>query len=169
MKNINIYWEGSYSLEDVLNKTNDYKENENTDYGIYQIYGSHPVYGNDVLLYIGKAVQQTFSTRINQEKHWQYNKDTKNIKIYFGRLIGNKPSNIDEWNDMIGKAEEILINYHIPAHNSSNINTVKQEKLANTHILNWGQYRSLSAEVSSMQLFDETQENDDYFSLEDFK
>lgn len=164
MENINIYWDEFCELEELTKKVKG--NNEDTDYGVYQIYGSHPIYGNDVLLYIGKAIQQTFATRINQEKHWWYNKDSSNVKIYLGRLIGNRPLDTAQWDEMISKAEEILIYSHKPAHNSSNINSVNEKRLSNTHVLNWGNYRSLLAEVSSMRLFDETKEdNENFFSM----
>lgn len=50
------------------------------------MYGCHPIYGNDVLLYIGKAQKQTFAKRLSQEG-WEYNEDAKNIKFYVGRLF----------------------------------------------------------------------------------
>jgi len=56
---IHINWDGPYTLEDLPDL-----RDENIDYGVYQIYGGHPVYGSSVLLYIGKAESQTFGTRI---------------------------------------------------------------------------------------------------------
>lgn len=58
---IHIEWEGPKLLSDI-NNLNDPKY----DYGVYQIYGGHPVYGTNILLYIGKADKQTFGVRINQ-------------------------------------------------------------------------------------------------------
>lgn len=48
--------------------------NDEMDYGIYQVYGKHQIYGNDVLLYIGKADLQTVGKRISQE-WWEYVND----------------------------------------------------------------------------------------------
>ena len=59
---IHLAWEGPFRL-DNLSKLQD----ENKDYGVYQIYGRHLVYGSGVLLYIGKASDQTFGKRISQE------------------------------------------------------------------------------------------------------
>ncbi len=42
---INIKWEGPKNLEEAQKK-----ENSKKDYGVYQIYGFHPVYGSNVLL-----------------------------------------------------------------------------------------------------------------------
>jgi hypothetical protein len=57
---IQIHWEGPYKLTELSTLMN-----TTTDYGIYQIYGKHPVYGSDVLLYIGKADYQTLGKRIS--------------------------------------------------------------------------------------------------------
>ena len=45
---INLVWEGPYSYAEVLTRDG------NTDYGIYQIYSGHPVYGAYTLVYIGR-------------------------------------------------------------------------------------------------------------------
>lgn len=45
---IHIYWEGSYKDADFISL-----KNEETDYGIYQIYGNHVAHEENVLLYIG--------------------------------------------------------------------------------------------------------------------
>lgn len=160
MEYINLYWEGPFNLSEIVDKNN-----ENEDFGVYQIYGSHPVYGSNVLLYIGQANKQVFYTRIKQEEHWWYNQDSDSVTVYLGRLIGETPS-LNKWESMITKAEKLLIYAHRPAHNSSNINSIKQEELTSTHVLNWGNYKSLLAEVSSMRIFDETNEKcEDNFSL----
>ena len=167
MEIVNIYWEGPITLENIESK--DKGNTSDEDYGIYQIYGTHPIYGSNVLLYIGKASQQTFATRLNQETHWWFNQDAKNVQVYLGRLIGNTPSE-DKWTDMISKAEQLLIYTHRPAHNSSNINSVQDIKVSNTHILNWGEFKNLLPEVSSMKVLDETNElNNNYFSMENSK
>ncbi len=44
---VRIEWKGSFSLAKVLGL-----DNENKDYGLYQIWGHHIVYGADSLLYI---------------------------------------------------------------------------------------------------------------------
>lgn len=88
---IQIDWDGPYKLNEL-----DTLQNDEIDYGIYQLYGKHLTYGSDVLLYIGKADQQTFGRRISQES-WDYINDYKNIKVYIGRLHGSQSPNYDEW------------------------------------------------------------------------
>ena len=46
---INLHWRGPHSYNDVR------EMDEARDYGLYQIYNTHPVYGNDTLVYIGQA------------------------------------------------------------------------------------------------------------------
>jgi hypothetical protein len=139
---IHIEWEGPFFFNTVK-KLND----EVSDFGVYQIYGSHPIYGYDVLLYIGKAERQTFFTRISiAKKYWEDN--VKQIKIYVGRLAGSNIPSIDEWCKQITLAEKLLIWSHAPAYNSSNINSIPDKKLRDIHIFNWFEHRDLLPEVS---------------------
>ncbi len=138
---IHIFWDGAFSLEEL--KT---LNNESRDYGLYQIYGFHPLYGKDVLLYIGKANYQTFYKRLKQE-YWDYNYDPKNIKIYIGR-IASKTKDEEIWASQIDLAEKLLIYSHNPAHNTVNTKSINFEELKNTHVFNRGRYRDLFPEVS---------------------
>ena len=142
---IQIQWEGSYKLTDLPHLMND-----ETDYGIYQIYGTHPVYGSDVLLYIGKADYQTLGKRISQE-NWLYTNDSNNHKIYIGRLHGIQPTNEELWSTYIDLAERLLIYSHKPAYNARSIASFPEKELQLIHILNWGDHRSLLPEVSGLR------------------
>jgi len=157
---IKIEWEGSYSLKDIGFNESEYTyslkdailNDEAIDYGIYQIYGYHPVYGNNVLLYIGKAQKQTFAKRIAQEG-WEYNEDSKNLQIYVGRIYNVYDNDDDTWDKFIDIAEKMLIYSHEPARNSSNIlnitKDVKKLKLfENIRIFNYGRYKSIMPEIS---------------------
>ena len=66
---IHIHWQGPLAIADALRLTN-----VDTDYGIYQVCGPHPVYGSSTLLYIGKAALQTFRDRLKQERwsDWEW-------------------------------------------------------------------------------------------------
>ena len=157
---IKIEWEGSYSLCDIGFNEDEYiyslknakLNDEAMDYGVYQIYGCHPVYGTNVLLYIGKAQKQTFAKRISQE-WWEYNQDSKNIQIYVGRIYNENDSDNEIWDKMIDMAEKMLIYSHEPARNSSNIlNITKNQKelkqFEHIRIFNYGRYKSLMPEIS---------------------
>lgn len=135
-----------YSQSDII--LND----ENKDVGVYQIYGCHPIYGDNVLLYIGKAFKQTFALRLSQEG-WEFNSDYKNIQLYVGRLFSKKEPSLKEWESMIDKAERMLIYAHEPARNSSNVLNITRDKtklleFENLRILNYDGHRSLMPEIS---------------------
>lgn len=139
---IHVDWDGPYSLNDLSSIMD-----EKVDYGVYQIYGTHPVYGNSVLLYIGKADRQTFGVRISQE-HWDCNSDAERLKIYVGRLAGNCIPSDEQWSREIDLCEKLLIFSHKPAYNTQNLNSVPDYELQEMHILNWGYYCDLMPEVS---------------------
>jgi hypothetical protein len=158
-----ITWEGGFSLNDIKDKVLD----TNKDYGVYQIYGYHPIYGNNVLLYIGKADRQTFKTRISQETWWWNNEDKNNIQIYIGRLFAKKQPNDEEWSRMIDIAERMLIYSHSPAMNSSSIFSISRDikalkEFENITIFNYDQHRSLFPEVSGEMWIKEIEFEDNY-------
>lgn len=146
---IHLQWDGPFTLEEVQGMNDDH------DHGVYQVYGSHPVYGSDVLLYVGKAGQQTFSVRLNQEL-WHYNQDAGNIRYYVGRLAGEQTPEDTEWRHQIDLVEALLIHSHWPAANSQYIQGLGNHapEIADLHVLNWGQRRSLLGEVSGLTLTD---------------
>lgn len=140
-KIINVKWDGPHTSETLGRLQGP------TDYGVYQIYGGHPVYGSNVLLYIGKAAAQTFGVRVAQEG-WASNRDGRKVEIYVGRLSGPSTPPDEEWVADIDLVESLLIYAHAPAYNSKNIKSIADEKLRHIHVLNWGTHRDLVAEVS---------------------
>ncbi|MEK3981638.1 hypothetical protein MKY37_21785 [Psychrobacillus sp. FSL K6-2836] len=142
---IQIQWEGPYKLIELPSLMR-----EDTDYGIYQIYGNHPIYGNDVLLYIGKSDCQTIGKRVFQED-WINTNDSNNIKIYVGRLHGPQNPTYEIWSKEIDLAERLLIYVHKPAYNSKSISSLPDSELQNIHILNWGHHRNLLPELSGLR------------------
>ncbi|GEB78538.1 hypothetical protein [Sporolactobacillus inulinus] len=145
VKLIQIDWDGPYRL-DELNRLTD----ESHDYGIYQIYGKHIVYGKDVLLYIGKADQQTIGKRVSQENWWNTN-DSNHLMIYAGRIAGEGTPEEATWSKEIDLAEKLLINVHKPAYNSKNLTSIRDDEFQNIHIFNWGDHRDLLPEISGLR------------------
>lgn len=145
---VHIQWQGPFGYKDLKNL-----RNQHSDYGIYQIYGGHPIYGSSVLLYVGKAQLQTFGERLKQEQWNIWNIDSARIEIYVGRLSGAETPEPKEWNTQIDLAEKLLIFAHGPAANSSNLNKIPPE-CADLHIFNWGQFRDLMPEVSGARWSD---------------
>ena len=74
--------------------------------------GHHPVYGPDVLLYIGQTTTR-FYDELRRGHNLPYHEscgcDTANLKIYIGRLVGKKPESDDKWHDEIRIAEKLRL------------------------------------------------------------
>lgn len=136
---IHINWEGPFSPEQARTL------NSGSDYGLYQYYGDHPTYGANVLLYIGKAENQTLGRRLSQH-NWPL-WIPSNTEIYIGRVCSDVLLDNKEWERRITLAEKILIFSHSPAFNTSNLNQIGHTG-EDIRILNWGRRRSLFPEVS---------------------
>ena len=142
---VHIEWKGPYptsGLDELCTSK---------DYGVYAIYGFHPVYGPSVLLYIGKAWKRTFAERIPEEG-WDRGsaEDRAHVEIYVGRLKGATTPSTEQWHEEIDLAEKLLIHAHGPAYNATNIMAVSEDnpKVCNIRVLNWGCHRTLRPEVS---------------------
>jgi hypothetical protein len=140
---IHLQWSGPFTWEEKDKLTGP------EDYGVYQIYGCHPIYGSDVLIYVGQANKQTFSVRLNQERWWPAHHDFQRLSIYVGKCHGweGTPSN-EKWEEQIDLAEKLLILATKPAENARKGIDYNDPRLCGLHILNWGNYRSLPPEVS---------------------
>lgn len=113
MIDIEIEWEELTSATDIASKTGP------NDYGIYQIYGKHPVHGY-TLLYVGKAEEQTFATRLKQHEYWL--KHEEQPRIYVGRLdprcYKQEPDTWSDWSEKLSWSEALTIYWHSPPYNS---------------------------------------------------
>ena len=145
---IHIFWEGPHSLDELVG-LND----SNKDFGVYQVYGHHPLYGNSVLLYIGLTIGQTFASRVPQEQ-WLNRPDHGNTQIYVGRLAGKNKIAKDELEELIKRAEKLLIFAHRPAFNTQNTKSIPEEDVKNDRIYNWYSHRDLFPEVSGNRFTD---------------
>ena len=142
---LHVTWEGPLSLSQALS-LNDVSK----DFGLYQVYGAHPVYGPGALLYIGRAEKRTFGARFLEHLPWvTANQDSDTVQIYAGRLstFDTTPNN-EEWERQIREVESLLIFAHGPAANSSGLNSVFTAEYDDIHVLNWGNFRALLPEVS---------------------
>lgn len=166
-KEIYIEWDGPYSYQDIASgkeETEDYNVLL-SDIGLYQIYGAHPVYGNNVLLYIGKTENSGgFRSRLKERGAIVDNMDHRNVQIYLGHIFydSDTSENKKQLSEDIARAESLLIHYHRPAHNSSNINTLKYAE-ETYMVINIGNYRSLSNAVSTVAF---TKERKIYASID---
>lgn len=139
---IHIEWDGPYRLDEIRSLTG------STDYGVYQIYGGHPVYGNAALLYIGLAAGQHFGQRILQEIQWTDNRDAGRVEVYVGRFAGDTTPNDDDWDKQIRLAERLLIFAHSPPMNTQKTLSKLEPELRLVRVLNWARHRDSLPEVS---------------------
>jgi len=143
---IKIWWEGPFNINDITDENIDAFQYDvkSTSKGIYQIYGSHPLYGNDVLLYIGRTKDKNgFKSRLSGRWVIENGNDPKNVKIYLGTIFSDSQKISDDIeNSMIEKSEVLLINAMKPAFNSSNIQSVRNPN-DEYIIYNSGSYRNI--------------------------
>ncbi|MGG0569093.1 hypothetical protein ABE033_10365 [Priestia megaterium] len=145
-QDININWYGPFTVGEVKKRFN----NKGFDCGVYQIYGSHPIYGSNVLLYVGKTQEQTFGKRITQhESNWlKNNPDSNNIEVYIGRLAAADYGSFIVTLYLIDLAERLIILSCTPARNGMSVTGFKGEDISHIHLFNWGNYRSILPEIS---------------------
>jgi hypothetical protein len=137
-----LEWKKFDKLEDVL------KEKDEEAYGVYQITGYHAVFGDASLLYIGRAVDQSFAERFRQHENWL--RKESGIKIYLGRVDSiddNDGYAEEEWKRITKDVEILLIYYHSPPYNSTFISE-SPKPTSKLRIINIGDYGDLYPEIS---------------------
>lgn len=144
---INIYWEGPFSKNEIIEGKidNNKFEVKSNDIGLYQIYGSHPLYGSNNLVYIGRTIDKNgFKSRLKNRWVIENGNDENNVQIYLGTIFSDsRKYNDEEKNNCIVKAEVLMINALKPAFNSSNIQSARKNSDNDYIIYNYGSYRSL--------------------------
>lgn len=147
IRSVRIEWEGPFSVQDVL-KLSDKEQ----DYGLYQIYGRHVIFGFGSLLYIGMARDQTLAARFRQHQaEWLSNEEAVTVRV--GRIVSedyaHEPPQWPDWCRLLTDAEALEIYSHSPPYNASNISEYKGQPL---RIINIGERGSLLAECESVGL-----------------
>lgn len=118
MKIIEINWFGPFTHNQVVDMNND------CDYGIYQVYGNHRIYGENVLLYVGKAKDQTFGVRIPQHEDW-FGFEENQQSFFIGKIGADKNTTLHDWSEQIDYAETRIIGHCQPGWNSSGLKSFK--------------------------------------------
>jgi len=141
---VDIEWEGafpiSYNRDDDVYGLEQVPDALLDSYGFYQIYGRHPVYGNDVLLYIGettkgKSASRSFRQRLKEHVGTRFYYHT-NLSVYLG------PCKFED--ELVKKVESVLIFSHAPALNRTHLD----EPMAGTEsilVRNWSFVGSLES------------------------
>lgn len=117
------------------------------DFGLIAIYGSHPVFGPDALLYVDEAREHPFGARMRRVEPW-----TRHLpsapSVYLGRLGGPDSPTLDEWRDAIDRAYRLVTFFHAPPWNSRGLD--HHGVLGRpTTVLNVGRRHRLAMEVST--------------------
>ncbi|MBY8170058.1 hypothetical protein KW503_02880 [Vibrio fluvialis] len=153
-KEVDIYWEGPFEVE-YDRETMLYTFNESIPVelknanGFYQIYGDHPVYGKDVLLYIGETKPSQNGTRdfsVRMKEHvsgrfWYHH----GLKIRLG--IGYIDDNELKDRESILAVESLLIASNMPALNREHIDHSNAQSV-DFIVRNWNFKGSISAECT---------------------
>ncbi len=148
-----VYWEGPYSLDAIDQDGIGAFVKE--WHSLYQIYGDHPAYGRDVLLYIGKT-ERSIKERLS-EHYSRFSNQCDDVKVFlasFGEFtswakMGNDHYNPVSKDDRVLSAiESLLIYAHQPAYNSKALSS-KEFGEENFRIFNTGRRKSLMPEIST--------------------
>lgn len=143
-KIIFIEWDGPYDFDELEELTD-----ASCDYGLYQIYGAHPVYGEETLLYLDRTTDRVFGARLAEEQpYWEAEGDFHPLHLYVGRLAGAMTPGGDTWGREIDLAARLLIFAHAPVFNGRELGAAPDSDLKEVHVINWGAHMDLAPEVS---------------------
>ena len=149
-REIVIDWKGPFSLNRIIEEMDDGGQSptwDGEDYGLYQIYGRHVLYGKETLLYVGKTTEQTFSHRFKEHRNWlEEDQDGKDVEIYLGRIYDPKKhspeDNWETWKRDVEIAEKIIIYRYSPNYNGRSLSKEPtSEKIRLVHMGERGRLR----------------------------
>ncbi len=137
-------------LWDIVSQKEPDKNDNAAAGGIYQIYGTHPIYGRNALLYIGRSILE-LDRRLNAHKKNWIIYEYDHVTIYYGKLAPTSEFKIDDIKMAIDRAEALLVYFCAPAYNSNLIADIDKKHLKeeNITVRNYGQIGSLPTEVST--------------------
>ena len=142
MRRVRVQWENPVGLDVVLKLSGD------NDYGLYQVYSHHVVFGPSALVYIGMAAEQTFGVRFKQhEAYWL--SEENDVEIRVGRLWPDdyvKDRGGRDWKQLLSDTEALLVHWHSPPYNTQHIIDYTGQAL---HVQNWGNRGSILPECTS--------------------
>ncbi|PNH91799.1 hypothetical protein [Vibrio diazotrophicus] len=153
-KEVDIYWEGPFEVEYdrdtmIYSIPSDIPDDLKNAQGFYQIYGDHPVYGKDVLLYIGetkpsKNGNRNFGIRMKEHlfKRFWYHHGLK-IRLGLGQI---NESNVTDRNTILA-VESLLIASNMPALNREHLDH-SNDYSKQFIVRNWNFKGTIAAECS---------------------
>ena len=141
---IDVYWEGPFKWGEHEKEIKDW-------HVLYAIYGSHPIYGHEALLYVGRT--KKIRNRMAVHEEWiEYEYDEVSIRVAsMGKISSWK--NWDVYTHYrkarertVTGVEALLINAHQPAYNQRSKDSIESAK--GFRVFNTGRIGSLLPEVS---------------------
>ena len=145
METILIHWT-KIDIEKYLNEKPE-------EYGLYQVYSTHLIYGSQSLVYIGKAYDQPIHKRLKSHDDYWFNLESDSVTVLVGRLIVEKGKNkvgLEQlWREQVDAAEKLLIYNCAPAYNSSSIIYHHLDNKPDVLLLNYGKRGQLPLELST--------------------
>ena len=146
-----IFWQGPFEWDHIESHCNE-------NHVLYQICGHHPLYGRDVLLYIGSSTAG-IKERLRQHDEWVAD-EYDDIKIRLGCI-----RNFESWKDgqdpndytklpkkIVEHIEALLIYANQPAYNDRNKSSAERAK--RIRVFNSEKSGHLLPEVSHKYYFD---------------
>jgi hypothetical protein len=116
---IHLVWEGPMPIDKAFDAMGD------KDFGLYTIYGTHPLSGSDALLYIGQSNMQQFGGRLRHHANTWGSHEPTDLKVCLGRVAGWDPLTDEEWGNQIDLAERLTVYFTRPPANSCLIQKLK--------------------------------------------
>ncbi|HEX5746265.1 MAG TPA: hypothetical protein VFZ09_08470 [Archangium sp.] len=141
---VRINWIGPFA-PDKVPVNPEYDDN----FGLYQIYGIHEVFGPQSLLYIGKAEHLSFAERINQHlSNWLSSNSDAQVRLglLHPKDYKHEPKDWSDWKQLLRDTEALTIFWHTPPYNSRNISHYSGPTL---RVQNFGQRGRLLPEFST--------------------
>ena len=154
-----VFWDGPFSTEHIE------KTPEIPNRILYAVYSTHPLYGKQSLVYIGRT-EQALPSRVRQHAHWML-LEADPIVIYTATVgpftTWEAAEKTVEYppmqNDDIAAVEALLILAHQPAYNTSS--KISAESARHYRVFNSGRFGSLLPEVSGLYYVGDRLQNGD--------
>ena len=138
---IHLQWHSPVAFEAVEALTSD------ADYGLYAIYGTHPCYGTNALIYVGRSGNESVGRAISKESMVYGDLAQADLRYGIGRLTSPGAPPRQAAVRSLLRAHELLVAAHSPAFNSPILLTA--DEFVDDDVLNWGERRDLLPEVSA--------------------
>ena len=157
MRVVKIEWEGPFTIDQVL-ELND----KSKDFGLYQIYGRHVIFGVGSLLYIGKT-EDTFSKRVKGNyADWKpgtpWYQEDREVSARIGRLYYKGDEGFvrfqkddPDFSKLLRHVEGFQIFCHSPPYNGTSISSYNGQSLI---VGNVGERGGLCEQLSTTELND---------------